>query len=293
MDHSLFFNHLSTPATSVSDAYTLLFQSFQGALSLNQNNDKYLLYYDGNDLDSCQLADNYCFSDFKQELGDNGELDFLTFISELEDKSPFVEHITDEDLNVLLSNTIYIDGHPYAGNMDILGAACIESGIVLSLDTHTTWESHLLRIIFRENDATPPVSNTVFNISKIEHANEILDQYENSIEDACPSAIYTDNFLAWYDSLSKEDKLKVFDKLKLCCDHDFRLNYPYTLSIRDSDLSNLREIRVGKAHDQSGRIRVFFLVDTSQRANLLYGFIKYNNDYTEPINIAERLFSNI
>jgi hypothetical protein len=54
----------------------------------------------------------------------------------------------------------------------------------------------------------------------------------------------------------------------------------------------MKEIRVGNAHAQSGKIRIFFAMDSNRTANILIGFIKHSNDYSDYIKRADNLFES-
>jgi hypothetical protein len=51
----------------------------------------------------------------------------------------------------------------------------------------------------------------------------------------------------------------------------------------------MKEIRVGNANGQSGKIRILFIFSTTRTINILIGFIKNSNDYTEYIKAADSL----
>jgi len=291
MDFSLFFNHLSLPSQTEDEAYALLFDAFQGILHLNQGDDRFFLYFDGNSFDSCELAENFTYRDFKTRLEHEQEIDLLYFIQEIEDKSPFIEHISDERLDELTELTPYFKNRPY-DNMDIFGIALLESGIMLSLATENFWQDYTLSFFNSRAGEHEHARCKIYNISKKSHANFILEAMEESIYDLCPNTIFYDDFIEWYDKrCKKEEKNKIKNILTHCCDNDFQLGRPIIDTLNDSEFSKMKEIRVGNAHAQSGKIRIFFAMDSDRKANVLIGFIKHSNDYSDYIKIADKLFN--
>jgi hypothetical protein len=116
---------------------------------------------------------------------------------------------------------------------------------------------------------------------------------EESLYNICPNTVFYDNFMEWYDNkCKKEDKNKIKNILTHCCDNDFQLGRPIIDTLNDSEFSNMKEIRVGNAHAQSGKIRIFFVMDSDRKANVLIGFVKHSNDYSNYIRIADKLFKS-
>lgn len=291
MDFSLFFNHLSLPAASEDEAYDLLFEAFQGILHLNQGDDRFFLYFDGNSFDSCELAENFTYRDFKTRLEHEQEIDLLYFIQEIEDKWPFIEHISDERFYELTELTPYFKNSPY-DNMDIFGLAWLDSGIMLSLATEKLWQNYNISFFISRSGEHEHARCKIYNISKKNHADLILKAIEESIYDICPNTIFYEDFREWYKKCKTEDKNKIKNILTHCCDNDFQLGRPIIDTLNDSEFSNMKEIRVGNAHAQSGKIRVFFVMDSNRKANVLIGFIKHSNDYSDKLKKADKLFSS-
>ncbi len=293
MDFSIFFNDLSLPAPSEDKAYVLLFDAFQGILHLNRDDDRFILYFDGNSLDPCQLAENFTYGDFKNRLYDEQEIDLLSFLQEIEDKSPFIDYISNERLYDLADLAPYFKDRPYDNRMDIFSLAWLESGIMLSLASDALWQDYTISFCVSKLGKHEPAKCQVYNISKKNHAGLILDALEESIYDICPNARFDDYFLDWYEGCKKEDKTKIKHKLKHCCENHFQLGRPVIDTLNDSELSNLKEIRVGNAHAQSGKIRIFFAMDSNRKANILIGFIKHSNDYSDYIKMAGNIFKSL
>ncbi len=289
MDYPLFFNHLSTPARDPVEAYSLLFDTFQGVLCLNQGDDRFFLYFDGDNIGHCTLATDFTFNDFKSSLKDNREVDLLAFIDEMEDKSPAFEYIEAEDFEKLSRFSIYIENRPYV-NMDIIGHAWLVGGTLISLSTEPFWSNHIILFNILVEGATRPDKCQVYNVACKGHSNLVLLAMEKCLTDLCPLAIFTDEFIDWYNLLKKEDRTKTKDKVVYCYDNNFQLGRPTIDTLDGSAFPNMKEIIVGNAHAQNGKIRILFALDSKSRANIFVGFIKHSNDYTDYIRVADRLF---
>jgi hypothetical protein len=290
VDHSLFFNHLSLPANDYVEAYSKLFDAFQGVLCLNQGNDRFLLYFDGENLDTCELANGFTYGDFKRRLNDNQEVDLLLFIYEIEDKTPSMVYLNDDNFEYLCNVTLYIKDKPYK-NMDIFGHAFLQNGIMLSLGTHILWCNHLIEFCCLEKGSYIPLICNVDNISNKVNGIAIVNKWYYNIEEICCEALFTDQFLSWFNELNSEDKDKTKRILTHCYEYSFNLGRPLIDTLNGSRFPNMKEIRVGSSYGQSGKIRVLFAMDTNRMANVLIGFIKHSNDYSEQIALADSLFS--
>lgn len=290
MDHSLFLNHLSFPANDRVEAYSQLFEAFQGVLCLNRPNDRFLLYFDGENIETCELANGFTYADFKRKLEDNQEIDLLVFIYEIEDKTPSMEYLSEEYLEYLCDVTLYIKGKPYK-NMDIFGHALLQSGIMLSLGTDILWCNHIIEFCCLEKESYIPLICKVYNISNEQNGLTVLDEIFYNIQEICSDALFTEQFLLWFNELNSEDKNKTKSILTYCYENSFRLGRPRIDTLNGSIFPNMKEICVGTAYGQRGMIRILFAMDSNRRANILIGFIKHSNDYSEHIAIADSLFS--
>ena len=292
MDYPLYFNHLSTPASNLNEAYSLLIDAFQGVLYLNQSDDRFALYSDDNSIDVCELSENFTYNDFKSRLADQGENDLLSFIYEIEDKSPFLDHISNGELNELAEGLPYFHGRPYDANLDIFHLAFLGNGIMLSLATEKYWQNHTI-IFFISREEGNDERCQVYNISGKAHATSILDDLEETLLDVCPNAIFTGIFNEWFDDIKREDRSKIRNILRHCHENNFLLGRPTIDTINDSDYPNMKEIRAGNPHGQRGKIRILFAMDTNRRPAILVGFIKHGDDYSTHIQIADDLFQSI
>jgi hypothetical protein len=293
MDYSLYFNSLSVPAPEVEKAHGLINDAFQGVLDLNQGTDRFFLFADTKNLDDFELAIGFTYGDFKTRLRDENSIDLLSFILEIEDKAPFIDYLSDERFEELSKMTIYMDDVPYNQNMDIFGQALLENGIMFSMATRDLWESHVINFfILRDGEYTPDVYS-VPNISRHDHAQFILDKPEENIQEIFADVLFTEDFTNWYEACKREDKSKIRNIIANCHANDFQMGRPLIDTIRNSEFSNMKEIRAGNAHAQSGKIRILFAMDRVRRANILVGFIKHSNDYSDEIKKADSSFKTL
>lgn len=292
MDYSICLNNLSYPAEDSATAYNLLNDAFQGLLYLNSGNDRFLLYYDGESLSECLFAEKYSFEDYKETLCSNNEIDLLYFVSEVEDKAPFVDHLTDEEFQELSISQVYFNGIPYE-RADIFGYAYLKHGIMMSLSTTELWCKFVIPFNIIKNGSHIPIRCNVYNISAIENSEEILKETELKLTDVVKNVRFSETFNEWYESLQKEDRNKVKQVILHCCENEFNIGRPVIDTIRESDYGNMKEIRVGNAHADSGKIRILFASDHKRIINLLVGFIKHSNDYSVPIKTADDIFKRV
>ncbi len=296
MDYSLFFNHLNLPATSEKEAYSLLIDSLQGVLHLKQGGDRFFLYFDGESLDDRELSENFTYGDFKSKLSDDYR-DLQLFIYQIEDKSSFLDNLPEQLTEDLSQISSYFPNRPYNTNLDIFTAAWLQQGVMLSLATEEFWNSSVIKFLASKEKKNKPIQCQVYNISKKEHADSILEainkKFEEKLSDICPNAIYHPNFLNWYDKNNIEEKAKIKEKLKVCCDAEFRLGRPFIDTLENSDFLNMKEIRIRGGASQIREIRILFAMTPERKPAILHGFFKYNDNYTPHIKKADKLFKDL
>ncbi len=100
---------------------------------------------------------------------------------------------------------------------------------------------------------------------------------------------YTDEFGAWWNTLSAEEQEDVAAYVALLEERDVRLGHPYSSAINGSRHGHMRELRV----QSGGRpTRIFYAFDPRRTAILLIGGDKTGDDrfYERFIPIADRLY---
>lgn len=288
--HNLCFNHFSIDEyASPMQAYQLLFDSFQGALALNTGDDSFVLHFDGDDFSGHKLGENYTFDDFKNELRSNGEIDFLRLIMRLEDHSPFLNFILDDDIAELSKWTAFFPNLGYEGATDILTLAWYLQGFLLSLNTDPYWESHTIQIAFSQDHSTPDTFDQLRNISLQEHGrrHRLPDLQEWSV--LCPTVQFSDTFIDWELGRTHQERALIRNKVFLAYSSDFDFHRPLIDGLHNSRHQNLRELRIG------GQIRILFARLPNRRAAVLVGLFKHGKDkeYNEAIKKADSLLDEL
>ncbi|MBI3326611.1 MAG: type II toxin-antitoxin system RelE/ParE family toxin [Nitrospinae bacterium] len=100
---------------------------------------------------------------------------------------------------------------------------------------------------------------------------------------------YTDEFGAWWDSLTAEEQEDVNARVILLQRFGPALRFPHSSSVRSSKHPHMRELRIQHA----GRpYRVLYTLDPRRTAILLIGGDKTGNDqwYETYVPLADRLY---
>ena len=100
---------------------------------------------------------------------------------------------------------------------------------------------------------------------------------------------YTDEFGAWWESLTDAEQESIAAVVGLLEDHGPQLGYPHSSGIAASRHGQMRELRI---QHQGRPYRVLYAFDPRRAAILLIGGDKTGNDrwYEEFVPIADRLY---
>jgi hypothetical protein len=100
---------------------------------------------------------------------------------------------------------------------------------------------------------------------------------------------YTDEFGAWWDSLTAGEQKSVAYSIRLLEDHGIDLRRPQADTIHGSVLPNLRELR---CQHQGPPYRILYVFDPRRKAILLIGGEKTGNPrwYLEFVPKAEKIY---
>ena len=296
MDISLCLNPNSFPAASAEQAYQLFEDSWQGVLALYQSGDRYLLYLDtlSNDnlYDFC-LAESFTYDDFLNRLMMRGERDLYSFLTQLEDKSPALDHLDAETLDDIASYSFYMPDHPVPKHADTFSLAYFLDAILLSINTAPQWANHQVTIARVADDGRYIDEKLVLHhIATQTHGQQLFHQFsQDDLKTVCAQAVMTTEFVTWYQELIAENKRRVLDKCKLACERHFQGAKPLFDSLTNSD--GIREIRFSAY--SGGAIRILFKAMSDTKHAILLGFIKKSNSegYDENIPKAEKLFRQL
>lgn len=100
---------------------------------------------------------------------------------------------------------------------------------------------------------------------------------------------YTDEFGAWWDTLSEEERIRLTASVGLLERRGPNLPFPHSSGVKGSRHGHMRELRV----QVGGRpLRVFYAFDPRRVAILLIGGDKTGRDdsYTQLLPLADRLY---
>ena len=103
------------------------------------------------------------------------------------------------------------------------------------------------------------------------------------------SVEYTNEFGAWWDTLSEGEQKAVNATVELLEEYGPKLKFPYSSGVRDSKHSHMRELRTQRAGHP---LRLLYAFDPRRTAILLIGGDKTGvaNWYETYIPIADRLY---
>jgi len=224
MDFELFFNHLSVPASSQQAAYLLFSAMIREALLLNSGDDRLMLNFDVDNIEEIPLAEGYPYRNYKNDLNANNEVDLLVSILEMEDKSSFLQQLSDDELEFLTNSMIYIPDLPYDGSMDLIGLASLRNGILLSLPTSQAWVSPQILFFIQPTGAVTPQRHGLRNISLCGHSALILRAFvqEINLRNEFSTIVFRVDMLEWFNALALEDKHKIVNNLRCCAETNSR-----------------------------------------------------------------------
>ena len=292
MEHQIVINTNSFPANNVEEAVLYFDDALQGVLALNTGTDLFTFYLDSNDitLPEFNLAEGFTYDDFVEEITDQ---DLKLFLLEVEDKSPAIDTLTEEQLEEVANNQFYIHGQPAFNSLEVFSFAWTLSGTLLSIPTSDVWEERRLNI--RRSALDGQFIEEEFwlnNIAYSSHGAEIHEQFSNNnLPAVCKDHHITDDLAEWYDELTRENKRRVLDKLSLACERCFDGGEPLFKTLTGAD--GIREVRFDAY--PGGTIRVLFKAIADGKQALLVAFIKKSNSegYDAAIERAKNLYKDV
>lgn len=285
MDHIVCLNEVSFSVDDSNLASQLFSDSIQGVLELNRGNDRFILYFDSNGLrlHDFELATGFTYHDYLQILEQTGEIDLLLFLTEFVDKSPALNFISEEELDEACSYNFYMPGCAACDSeSDLFGLAWATSATLLSIKSDDRWGDRKLQIA--RTDAGEFIEEELWieNIACSEHGIQIeAERCNEDVAKICSGHVVSDEFLRWYESLSKENKSRTVSKLKLSCARSFDGGKPLFDNLNNA--SGMREIRFSAY--PGGAIRILFKAKDDAIQHILVGFIKKGDDEGYDVNI--------
>ena len=102
---------------------------------------------------------------------------------------------------------------------------------------------------------------------------------------------FTDEFEAWWHSLSESEQGKVDARVGLLIEHGPNLGFPFSSQVRTSRFPEMRELRVQAGGDP---LRMLYAFDSRRTAILLVAGDKTGDDrwYETNVPLADKLFNH-
>jgi hypothetical protein len=292
MDNCFCFNPSSFPAVDAEKGKLYLTDIFKGVASFCTLDNKVVLYTD-TELKHLEISANFTFQDYQEYLKTINDMDLAVFVYDIEDKSPFLNKIPDNNIFELMNYNIKLFDGPIVGSCaDILKYACLQGHVLISLPTAPCWETNCIPVTLINTQNRYDIEDiellNIFNsnIAQLIPCNDWREEYEN--------VIFTNEFNQWYDGLREKDKVHVIHLLKRAHSLNFKGTIEQTKSLDDS-AEKLWEWRGGSPQFGKGRIRVLYKSQTGKHY-ILWGFIKrgfVNDIYDKEIKIAENAWNKL
>lgn len=291
MDHAICINQNSFPAENSVIGSQLFEDALQGVLELLEDSDRCQFYLDSNvgGLLEFEIADNFTYEQFLESCGDQ---DLTLFLLEVEDKSPALDNLSEEQIEEMGSYSFYVPNEAVDPNNDVYSLAWAVSGFLLSIASHDRWKNNVITIA-RTDDSGQFLDETLSlnNISSQDHGKEhYLALHEINIKELVSPHFISESLCSWFDEQTTENKVRIIDKLRLSIGRDFIGGEPLFKRLTNGD--GLREVRMSAY--SGGAIRILFRPLREHQA-LLVGFIKHsdNEGYEAAMNSAKRIYDGL
>ncbi|AMJ99314.1 MULTISPECIES: type II toxin-antitoxin system RelE/ParE family toxin [Alteromonas] len=292
MDQIICINTNSFPAPERDAGIELFSDSIQGVLELHSEKDRFFFYLDCNEgsLYDLEIANGYSFGDFIEQDSDP---DLALFLYEIEDKSPALDSLSEEQIEEMAQYNFYVPHHPADSQADVYGLAWTLSGYLFTLNTAERWCQPEIEIC-RVDEKGRYVEESLYlkNIASVEHG-KLHYENQNKLEltGLLGEHIVSEHLTAWYAQQTIENQIRMAQKIDLACRRNFNGGRPLFDSLHGD--GGYREIRLS-AHS-GGAIRIIFKHHKDNIQALLCGFIKKSNDegYEQAIAVAEREYQRL
>src|SRR5690554_2999211 len=292
MDLIFCINTNSFPAESQQSGQVLFDDAIQGVLALTGDGQaRCQFYYDSNaePLSALELSKGFTYEDF---LGAS-EPDLQLFLLEVEDKSPALDALTEDQIDEMAAYSFYQPGQAMDPLPDVYALAWVTSGYLLSLATEPKWCKESIKVC-KADERGRFVDDFLLlkNIAQKEHGKHHADQlHAIDLGVILSGHLVSDEFVEWFAQLEAANQKIVAEKLKLAVEKRFQGGKPLFDSLHNSDA--LREIRCSAF--SGGAIRMLFKHHENANYVVLLGFIKHsdNEGYAIHIPAAERIYRGL
>lgn len=227
MNYDFFFNDNSKFTSEFNyDMVPIIVEAFHGLVNIGEVlGDTYTLYADNvNNLMDILLAENYKLQDFF-DLCINEYPEIAHFLTEIMDKSPFIDYISEGDFETLTTDTYYIEGETI-DNIIPLAFSGLFNIYLFSLNTKKIWSESEIIVSkldekFQYGSEKLNVQNISSNINS-DYFKQLL--YAVDIEKIGENLVVEPCVLNWFNDLIKENKKIIFSKLKFAYQYDFKVS---------------------------------------------------------------------
>lgn len=291
MDHTICINKNSFTLNDKDLTRNLFDDAIQGILELQSGTDRFLFYLDSDKgtLYDFQLANNYTFEDFMNESDD---IDLISFLSEVIDKSPALDNFSDEEIEELASYSFYIKDRAMDPFPDVYGLNLLISGYLLSINTEEVWSNPSISVSKADQEGKEVLESFhIKQISSYHHGVFHTQSVETSIQDIIAPHEISKSFTVWFDEQTNENQHRIKDKLRIAKEQEFYGTEPFFKKLEDA--KDLWEIRFF-AH-AGGCIRILYKDFDEIKKIILVGFIKKSNreGYATNITRANDLYDDL
>ena len=291
MDHLMCINLNSFPAESTEMAIEFLDKALQGVLHLQTGDDRFFFYLDSNKggLYDFHIAPEFTYEQFLQ----NCDQDLKLFLAEVEDKSPALDNLTQDQIEEMSAYSFYVKNKSVDPYVDEYALAWAISGYLLSLNSNDVWNTPEIEVA-RISDSGQYINEhlRLKNISSVDHGIYHLNQLNavDLVEMVKPHYI-SQYLINWIEEQTIENKSRIIDKIRLALEKNFQGGEPLFKTLVDG--AGLREIRFSAY--SGGAIRILFKHIHSSQQAILNGFIKFsdNEGYDQAKSKAHTIYDDI
>lgn len=289
MDHAICLNLNSFPAESRQLGTQLFEEALQGVLALQEDNDRFMFYLDSNkgNLFDLEISKGFTYKHFTTEC----DRDLAAFLLEIEDKSPSLDYLSEEQIEEMTLYSFYIPDEGFDTYSDIYALTWVVSGYLLSINTHKRWNKSKITIARADEEGRHITETlTLKNISSLDHGQEHYNAFHDFNFEALVSPhIMSAELLEWFNEQTPENKTRIIDKVGLACNRQFQGAEPLFKTLRDG----IREIRFSAY--SGGAIRILFKPFEQEQQALLVGFIKHSDSegYKKAIEQADQIYETL
>lgn len=296
MDHSFVLNHFSLPIDPQKDAFKVVLSLMQGMIAVGDNDSRYSLFTDtGSSLRECCFTDGFTFEDFLNRLPSENEHDLQLALAEIDDKTPMLDFIDDQQIEEIASSGYYFSDDGYTQSIDLLAIAWHQDAILLSVPNNERWSAP--EILFAKYTEGIDCNGTLSlpNVSSKE-SGEVLHQNfyvtaESPLHECVNNCEFSTEFFEWFNALPLDLRHRIRSKLLLADSKAFQGGEPLFKTLDDAD--GMRELRFSAV--QGGAVRILFGQLPIGLQGIFIGWVKKDDadGYASNIRTANKVWQEM